>query len=270
MGIGKLMKFIEAWNNGGRLPLLTRELVEEHVNNAAESFVKQFDAEVQLEANNKIIMRASMLGYPAVELAARKIYETKTGRVPISRQWIFHLGDYFESLILTLMEAYGLSVQSKQAELKYETPEGHVLTGHIDAVVEGILIDIKTMSFYYAKQFAVSPNDDRGYITQLNIYRSQIECEGSGFLCLDKSSNNLFFVENDEDPRYLQRVNGVADALAKIEEFEQIKEHFDIPPLEPDSNNPHKKVVPQSMRYSQYVKLFYVFDAKGNPVSTAW
>lgn len=271
MGSGKLIKFIDAWNKGDYLPLLTRELVEQHIEAAANSFIKQFDGEVINQQDSKIVIRASMLGYPAVELAAKKIFSSKQSlKRPYSMQWVFHLGDYFESLLLTLMEAYGLRVTQKQKEIRYVTKDGHEVVGHIDAVVEGVLVDIKTMSFFYMKEFVQRPNDDRGYITQAHLYETQVDCEAAGFVCLNKGTNQLAFVEVEKDPRYLERVDGVVDALLKIQDFDDIKQHFDIPPLEPDPTNPHKKRVPASMQYSSYKKHFYIFDEKGNPITTAW
>jgi hypothetical protein len=257
------------WNEkAGRLDRINEDLLEDLLIKVEDSVREQF---FQYQREDSVL-RMSRMGKPAVELAMLHLENLavcegaqETSR--IAGQWVFNLGDYFEALLIFLMKHYGVYVIQEQREVSYKG-----VKGHIDCIVkEGnkrILIEIKTMSGYYFNSFVKYPDDNRGYITQANLYYESLRNKLTDvwWLCLNKQNNELRIIECVPDFRYVERVEGIIEVLPKIRKFEDIKKHFDIPPLERDG---HRKRVPQCMQYSPYVDLFYVFK-NGKPYCERW
>lgn len=80
----------------------------------------------------------------------------------------FLYGDMLEELLLTLAEITGHTVEMVQAEVELEG-----VTGHIDAIIDGCLVDIKSASKYGYQKFAdgtLIGNDQFGYVGQMAAY----------------------------------------------------------------------------------------------------
>lgn len=257
-----LKKFIQAWNEGSpKFSEIDEKHLKRHLFNTRQSILKQYSKD-ELAGH---YVRMSIMGYPAVEIAMKKLQqENGVNNANFVQRWIFHFGDYFESYVLLMMREFGLSVEAEQAEVVYKHKKQKVV-GHIDAVVDGVLVDVKTMG-YYIRSFREVQDDDRGYVTQGHLY---LECmrdfglKQFAWVCYDKFTNKLELIEMEWDDHYLERVNYILSCLPKIKQFEDIAKYFEVPPL---IVNGHKKEVPQCMRYSEHLHLFYEFDKKGKPV----
>lgn len=104
----------------------------------------------------------------------------------------FLFGDLIESLILALAEAAGHTVEARQAEA---TLFG--VSGHIDAIIDGTLVDVKSASTISYSKFAghLSSNDDSfGYLRQLGFYLEALQQDSrlvdksrAAFLVVDKT-----------------------------------------------------------------------------------
>jgi hypothetical protein len=80
----------------------------------------------------------------------------------------FLFGDIIEHLLLFLSRASGHTVDAEQAEVNL-----HGVKGHIDAVIDGELVDCKSASSFSFKKFrdhGLVNEDAFGYRTQLNGY----------------------------------------------------------------------------------------------------
>lgn len=102
----------------------------------------------------------------------------------------FLYGDVIEQLLLFLAKESGHSVTQEQAELEVDG-----VKGHIDAVIDGVLVDVKSASPYAYGKFAkqeVHVNDTFGYVQQLAGY-AQVVTPGQApaWLAMDKSAGSL-------------------------------------------------------------------------------
>lgn len=115
----------------------------------------------------------------------------------------FMYGDILEELLLFFARQAGHEVAMEQESFKKELPNGWVVKGRIDAVIDGILVDVKSASSYAFKKFKENrvPEDDPfGYMKQLEYYaRGMVEKYGAlptknfpvAFLAIDKTTGNI-------------------------------------------------------------------------------
>ena len=101
----------------------------------------------------------------------------------------FMMGDIVEALILYLAKESGHEVTMQQAEVNIDG-----IKGHIDAVIDGELTDVKSSSSYGMKKFknGTLPDDDPfGYIDQMSGYGNALNKKSGTFVAFDKSSGEL-------------------------------------------------------------------------------
>lgn len=104
-------------------------------------------------------------------------------------------GDIIEELILWLAREAGHAVSREQ-----ETVEVNGVLGHIDAIIDGWVIDVKSASSYSFTKFtsgSIFQDDAFGYIPQLDCYRTALRTPGlrAAWVVLDKSLGKLAFIE---------------------------------------------------------------------------
>ena len=108
----------------------------------------------------------------------------------------FLYGDILEELLLFLSKEAGHDVQGEQ-----DTMEINGVIGHRDAVIDGVLTDVKSASSYSFKNFKggkLADDDKFGYIDQLNqyLYASKedpvvTEKDVGAFFVIDKTTGNM-------------------------------------------------------------------------------
>jgi hypothetical protein len=112
----------------------------------------------------------------------------------LRRRFLF--GDMYEEFLLWLCAEAGHSVEGTQGEVVLEG-----VKGHRDAVIDGMIVDIKSASPYGFKKFKeglTKENDSFGYITQLQAYLAAsqddpvvTEKHRAAFLAVDKVSGEI-------------------------------------------------------------------------------
>mgnify|MGYP003392995071 CR=1 FL=1 len=119
---------------------------------------------------DKPSLRLSNLGAPCERKLWYSINQPERAeKLPPSAKFKFLFGDIIEEVILFLAKAAGHSVKSEQAEVSL-----HGVPGHIDAVIDGELVDVKSASSYAFNKFkyhTLAEDDAFGYRTQLDSYR---------------------------------------------------------------------------------------------------
>ena len=102
-------------------------------------------------------------------------------------------GDIIESLLLFLAELAGHEVTRAQEHVEFMG-----VPGHIDAVIDGVLIDCKSASTYSFQKFAsgrLAEDDPFGYIDQLNLYHralaGTVDPDRFAFLVMDKTLGTI-------------------------------------------------------------------------------
>jgi hypothetical protein len=102
----------------------------------------------------------------------------------------FLYGDMIEQLLLFFAKEAGHTVEREQEEIEVEG-----VKGHIDAIIDGVVVDVKSASPYSFKKFAdggLYENDPFGYITQISGYSETLTPgAGAAFLVADKVHGDI-------------------------------------------------------------------------------
>lgn len=116
-------------------------------------------------------------GYPSEEMTPKTYFK-------------FLYGDVIEALLLFLAKESGHDVQSEQMEIEVDG-----VKGHIDAIIDGVVVDVKSASPFGYKKFkdhSLIQDDPFGYIQQISGYTDTITPgKGGAFLAADKVSGDL-------------------------------------------------------------------------------
>ena len=100
----------------------------------------------------------------------------------------FLYGDIIEQLVLFLCREAGHTVEMEQAEVEHDG-----VKGHIDAIIDGVLVDVKSASPMGYTKFVkneVHINDTFGYVQQLAGY-GQVLDKPVSWLAFDKVSASI-------------------------------------------------------------------------------
>jgi hypothetical protein len=125
----------------------------------------------------------------------------------------FLYGHLLEVLLLFFVRLAGHVVESEQKEV---TVSG--IKGHMDSVIDGEVIDVKTASGYAFKKFkdgTLAQNDSFGYLSQLAGYEKAEKTNNGGFLVMNKETGELtVFIPDDlEKPNITHRIKEVKQAV---------------------------------------------------------
>lgn len=132
-------------------------------------------------------LRASNLG---TGCPLRLKYDIDYGKpLPVSPELdaIFKQGDIMEAVTITLLKQAGYSVTDEQREIEYKG-----ITGSIDCLINGNLVDIKTTSNIW-KFDKLWEKDDYGYLSQLSTYAAaipEVSKKEATLLVWDKNSKS--------------------------------------------------------------------------------
>ena len=113
----------------------------------------------------------------------------------------FLYGNILEEAVLYMAEEAGHKVQYQQERVEYDHDGEWKVSGRIDAVIDGVLVDVKTTSSYgykkYEKEGLTSANDSFGYLYQLGFYRHfgafNMFDDEAGFLWIDKQNGHILY-----------------------------------------------------------------------------
>lgn len=142
-------------------------------------------------------LRFSNLGSPCDRKTWYEIHDSAGGEpLPPEARLKFLFGDILEHLLLFLAEEAGHKVEAQQVEL-----EVNGIVGHPDAIIDGVLVDVKSASTFAFNKFSnheLEGNDPFGYLTQINAYHSAmldderlVDKERVAFLAVDKQLGHL-------------------------------------------------------------------------------
>ena len=122
----------------------------------------------------------------------------------------FLTGDVIEAAVLELAKIAGHTVEREQ-----DTVEVAGIRGHIDAIIDGVLIDVKSASPYaFENKFVkrgLLKDDPFGYLHQLALYKKATGVERQGLLVVHKVLGHIHFMEvfDDELPDVEQRIENL-------------------------------------------------------------
>tara|TARA_R110000787_G_C13358146_1_gene439800 strand:- start:291 stop:1163 length:873 start_codon:yes stop_codon:yes gene_type:complete len=159
-------------------------------------------------------LRLSAIGKPARQLwydSKGHSRETMTGDKLLK----FLYGDIIEEILLTLAKLSGHSVTNEQQRVKVAG-----ITGHMDAVIDGHVVDVKSASPFAFKKFTqatLAVDDPFGYMQQISAYSEAVpNNEGVAFWAMNKVDGSLVLYQPSEDllPDTQERVTELLEALA--------------------------------------------------------
>lgn len=102
----------------------------------------------------------------------------------------FLYGDILEQLVLFLAREAGHTVESTQAEVEVDG-----IKGHIDAIIDGVVVDIKSASSFGFQKFErgeVPSDDPFGYTAQLSGYANVLTPgQDAAWVAIEKVSGDI-------------------------------------------------------------------------------
>lgn len=118
-------------------------------------------------------------------------------KLPPKTLFKFLYGDCIEVLLLFLAKEAGHEVTHLQHRVELDG-----IGGYMDAVIDGVPIDVKSASEYSFRKFADGSfvfDDPFGYIPQLSGYAHALDkTDRAGFLVADKAHGGICFAELDD------------------------------------------------------------------------
>jgi len=108
----------------------------------------------------------------------------------------FLFGDIWESIMLFLAKEAGHDVSHEQAEVEIDG-----VVGHMDAVIDGVVVDVKTASKFAFQKFAkgtLKEDDAFGYYEQLGAYSHALGGIDGAWLAVEKEQGKLTLLKADK------------------------------------------------------------------------
>ena len=142
----------------------------------------------------------------------------------------FVYGHLIEAMLVSFARMAGHTVEDQQKEV-------HVagVKGHIDGLIDGTLVDIKSASSKGFKKFKDSKlheDDPFGYIAQIKAYGHALEQKKFGWLALDKTTGQLallMYDSEDKDAPYADAID--YDIVEHVESVKKAMSSEDLPEL---------------------------------------
>jgi hypothetical protein len=157
------------------------------------------------ESKRNEALRMSNFGTPCV----RKLWYTvnrpdRAAPIPAHTRLNFLLGDIIEEVILAIAKQAGHEVTGEQDELEIAG-----IKGHRDAVIDGVLVDVKSANARSMEKFRynkVREDDPFGYYDQLSLYLAASKEDVSvkdraAFLVVDKEKGHVVLDTYKVEPR---------------------------------------------------------------------
>ena len=160
-------------------------------------------------------LRMSNIGRPNRQLWFDMKTEQQAQEIPPSTFIKFLYGHMLEEVVLLLVKLAGHTVSDEQKNVKIIGIEGHM-----DCVIDGEVIDVKTASGYAFKKFkngTLAEDDTFGYMSQLAGYEAGHGTSNGGFLAMNKESGELalYIPEELDKPNIETKIDTVKKSLKK-------------------------------------------------------
>lgn len=164
---------------------------EENLEAFAENCKQLIKTRLGPPRENADPLRFSVLGKPDRQVwYAANTPEDQKEKLAGKQQLKFLYGDIIEQLVLLLVKEAGHTVEMEQAELEVDG-----VFGHIDAVIDGVTVDVKSaspMAYQKFERGTLFEDDAFGYIGQISSYASIVTPEtGGAFLAFDKVGGDI-------------------------------------------------------------------------------
>lgn len=150
-------------------PSVDHEVNEENLDNMLKVIGEQVRNRLKKQDEPRSPLRFSALGKPDRQLWYEAHPEEGMKEPMTPKTYLkFLYGAIIEEMLLFLIKEAGHDVQDEQREVEIDG-----VTGHIDAIIDGVVADVKSASPYGYKKFennTVAQDDPFGYVDQLSGY----------------------------------------------------------------------------------------------------
>lgn len=174
---------------------------------------------------------ASDIGRPCVRELWYKYRNEDREALSGSTVLKFLYGDIIEDVVLHLATLAGHEVSDQQGVIEQELGNGWRIRGRIDAVIDGHLVDVKSVASQGFYKFESNLADDPfGYRMQLASYSAFYNdgnTSGAGFLCVDKSLGHIKYYDFSADIPKAEKVKVHAELCARSIEAEEPPSQLD-------------------------------------------
>lgn len=201
-------------------PTQHHEVNEENIEWAAEQFKDLLRTRLRERQPLDNPLRFSSMGRPDRQIWYMAQKDVEPEAIAGKTYFKFLYGDMIELLLLFLAKEAGHTVERTQEELEVDG-----VKGHIDAVIDGVVVDVKSASPFGYKKFknnAVTEDDPFGYVQQLAGYSSVLNPgEAAAWVAFDKVGGDICVstlsasIINDFDPE--ERIKHLKEVVASEE-----------------------------------------------------
>lgn len=163
---------------------------EENIEWVVEEFRNLLKTRLRERDQNSNPLRFSSLGKPDRQLWYSAQKDVQGEPMTAKTYFKFLYGDVIELLVLFLAREAGHSVERTQEEIEVDG-----VKGHIDAIIDGVVVDVKSASPFGYKKFeqnGVLDDDPFGYVQQLAGYASVLTPgESAAWVAFDKVGGDI-------------------------------------------------------------------------------
>lgn len=185
--VSDIYKKISVLSEGEAIEI-SDHLLKEFGENMATA-LKEWATPRSKASNTKPTLRMSNIGKPDRQLWFDLNSKKTSSNMPDSLYIKFLYGHLAEVLLLFFVKLAGHKVEGEQKEVSVDG-----IVGHMDCIIDGEVIDIKTASGYSFKKFkngSLRENDPFGYLAQLSAYEEAESTSAGGFLVLNKETGEI-------------------------------------------------------------------------------
>ena len=173
-------------------------VLDSGIENPNEEYVQQFatnlatilkDTVIGYSKERKGTLRMSNVGRPCKRQLWYESKGEKGEELDPKTKLKFMYGNIVEEVLLYLAKEAGHAVSHEQEEVEISG-----IVGHMDAVIDDVVIDVKSASSYAFKKFKenkLEDDDSFGYIPQLSGYAKALGKSQAAFLAMDKNTGEL-------------------------------------------------------------------------------
>ena len=177
-------------------------------------------------AGRDFSLRMSNIGKPARQLWFEKNMPEIGEKLEPYTKIKFLFGDILEHLLLFLAKEAGHEVSHEQG-----TVEVDGVVGHNDAVIDDVVVDVKSaskFSFAKFKSGELRNNDPFGYMEQLASYSEGLEGRDGAFLAIDKERGHVTLMPVPrEELQQLDIKQTIADKKEALDQAEMPDRCYD-------------------------------------------
>ena len=190
------------------------------------------DDRFHTKRDGKPYLRMSNIGRPDRQLWYDMHPQGEKEAFPPATLIKFAYGDLIEQMIILFAKMAGHTVEQEQAEVEVDG-----IKGHIDCIIDGVVVDVKSASSFSWLKFdsgaLLEPgNDPFGYVGQLAGYVEALTPGSEGaFLAVDKTLGKLTLLRVPADTLKNFYVRNRIEHIKEVVELPEPPErcHSDVP-----------------------------------------